>query len=155
MGTIFKNYYKVLQVDPDAEAEVIEAAYRRLARKYHPDVSGGSGTTQRMQELNEAYTMLRDPARREAYHRAFQRDQAAPAAPPPPRRPEAPPPAAPRPAAPFPPRPTEPRPSPPQPTPGSAIDRALVAIFLVTTLLLCPPFFFVFISLALRSRGTP
>jgi len=60
-------YYVVLQVDPKAESEVIEAAYRRLARKYHPDVSGRTGATRTMQRLNEAYAVLGDPETRRKY----------------------------------------------------------------------------------------
>ncbi len=64
-----KDYYAILQVDPRAEPEVVEAAYRRLSRKYHPDVSGDPGAAPRMRELNEAYQVLSDPARRRAYDR--------------------------------------------------------------------------------------
>jgi curved DNA-binding protein CbpA len=56
--------YKVLQVDPEAEVEVIEAAYRRLARKYHPDVMPGPEAAARMVALNRAWDLLRDPRRR-------------------------------------------------------------------------------------------
>jgi curved DNA-binding protein CbpA len=60
--------YKVLQVDSEAEDEVIQAAYRRLAQKYHPDVVGpGAATSGRMAAINQAYEILRDPARRRAY----------------------------------------------------------------------------------------
>jgi len=62
-----KDYYAILQVDPRAEPEVIEAAYRRLSRKYHPDVNGRPGAGQRMAELNEAFEVLSDPGRRAAY----------------------------------------------------------------------------------------
>jgi curved DNA-binding protein CbpA len=61
--------YKVLQVDPEAEDEVIQAAYRRLAQKYHPDVAGPDGAT-RMTSINAAWELLRDPARRAAHDRA-------------------------------------------------------------------------------------
>jgi curved DNA-binding protein CbpA len=65
-----KSYYRILQVDPSADPEVIAAAYRRLAMKYHPDTTGsGPGSQARMQELNEAYAVLSDPARRSAYDR--------------------------------------------------------------------------------------
>ncbi len=64
-----KDYYAILQVDPRAEPEVIEAAYRRLSRKYHPDVSGEADAGRRMRELNEAYETLSDSARRRAYDR--------------------------------------------------------------------------------------
>ncbi|MBM3127308.1 MAG: hypothetical protein FJ009_01585 [Chloroflexi bacterium] len=62
-----KDYYRVLQVDSLAEQEVIEAAYRRLARKYHPDNNPSSGATQQMQEINEAYDVLRDRVKRAQY----------------------------------------------------------------------------------------
>lgn len=59
--------YKILQVDTEAEPEVIRAAFRSLAQKYHPDVRGGS--EERMAALNAAWTMLRDPVRRAAVDR--------------------------------------------------------------------------------------
>jgi DNA-binding beta-propeller fold protein YncE len=62
-----RDYYTILQVIPDAEPEVIEAAYRRLTRKYHPDVNSNADATRRQAELNEAWETLRDPARRRAY----------------------------------------------------------------------------------------
>jgi curved DNA-binding protein CbpA len=62
--------YKVLQVDSEAEDEVIQAAYRRLAQKYHPDVAvPGSESAGRMASINRAWETLRDPARRRAYDR--------------------------------------------------------------------------------------
>jgi len=60
--------YKVLQVDPDAELEVIRAAYRALALKYHPDVSTGS--QDRMAALNHAWGILRDAGARAAFDQA-------------------------------------------------------------------------------------
>jgi curved DNA-binding protein CbpA len=62
------DYYEVLQVHPRAESEVIRAAYRTLARKYHPDVEGGSSA--RMIALNDAWDVLGDPVRRAAYDAA-------------------------------------------------------------------------------------
>ena len=58
------DFYEVLQVHPRAEAEVIRAAYRTLARKYHPDHGGDAG---RMIALNDAWDVLGDPARRAEY----------------------------------------------------------------------------------------
>ena len=58
------DYYEVLQVHPRAEDEVIRAAYRTLARKYHPDHGGDA---RRMIALNDAWDVLGDPARRAAY----------------------------------------------------------------------------------------
>jgi curved DNA-binding protein CbpA len=68
------DYYKVLQVDPLAEEEVIEAAYRRLARKYHPDVYAGPDASERMRELNRAYSVIGNEAKRRAYDNARQRE---------------------------------------------------------------------------------
>jgi curved DNA-binding protein CbpA len=62
--------YKVLQVDPEAEDEVIEAAYRRLAKKYHPDVSPGPDAQDRMVRINQAWEMLKEPIRSAAVDRA-------------------------------------------------------------------------------------
>ncbi len=62
--------YKVLQVDSEAEFEVIEAAYRRLARKYHPDVSPGPESQERMVRINQAWELLRDATKRAAVDRA-------------------------------------------------------------------------------------
>jgi curved DNA-binding protein len=64
------DYYEILQPSPDAEQEVIEAAYRRLARKYHPDVSKDPGASDRMRLLNQAFEVLGDPATRAAYDRS-------------------------------------------------------------------------------------
>jgi len=61
--------YKVLQVDPEADPEVIQAAYRRLAQKYHPDTAAIAGGS-RMAALNQAWEVLRDPVRRAAHDRA-------------------------------------------------------------------------------------
>ncbi len=61
--------YKILQVDPEAEDEVISAAYRRLARKYHPDVAEGPEAAARMAALNGTWAQIGDPARRAAFDR--------------------------------------------------------------------------------------
>src|SRR5512138_716049 len=63
----FKDYYNVLGVEPNAGDAEIKSAYRRLARKYHPDVSKEAGAEERFKAVNEAYEALRDPARRKAY----------------------------------------------------------------------------------------
>lgn len=64
-----KDYYKILQVDPSADPEVLEVAYKRLARKYHPDTNRSPNATLRMQELNAAYEILRYPIKRAQYDR--------------------------------------------------------------------------------------
>ncbi|MDI6712461.1 MAG: DnaJ domain-containing protein [Anaerosomatales bacterium] len=63
-----RDYYRILQVARDAEPEVIEKAYKVLARKRHPDASSGDRSAhEAMVELNEAYAVLSDPAKRAAY----------------------------------------------------------------------------------------
>lgn len=62
-----RDLYEILQVSPNADPEVIEAAYRRLARKHHPDISPSPESAQRMRALTHAYEVLRDPDRRAAY----------------------------------------------------------------------------------------
>jgi hypothetical protein len=64
-----KDYYQILQVDPEADPEVIAAAYRRLSLKYHPDTSRAADATLRMQQINEAYDVLRNPVKRARYDR--------------------------------------------------------------------------------------
>ena len=61
------DFYRILQVDPRAEPEVVRAAHRTLARKYHPDVPGGSEA--RMVAINQAWSVLGDPRARKAYDR--------------------------------------------------------------------------------------
>lgn len=63
------DLYKTLQVDPEADPEVIQAAYRRLARKFHPDVAPGAEAAARMIAINEAWAVLRDPGLRAAHDR--------------------------------------------------------------------------------------
>lgn len=63
----FKDYYKVMGLARDAGADDIRKAYRRLARKYHPDVSKEPGAEARFKELGEAYEVLKDPQKRAAY----------------------------------------------------------------------------------------
>jgi len=61
--------YRLLQVHPEADAEIIQVAYRKLARRHHPDVAPSPDAARRMAELNAARDLLLDPARRAAYDR--------------------------------------------------------------------------------------
>jgi len=63
----FKDYYEALGVEPTAGEAELKAAYRRLARKYHPDVSKEKGAEERFKSINEAYEVLRDKEKRAAY----------------------------------------------------------------------------------------
>jgi len=73
-----KTLYQVLQIDPEAEPDVIEVVYRKLARKYHPDVSPMPDAAERMKEINSAYEILHDPRRRATYDRELAFQQASP-----------------------------------------------------------------------------
>jgi hypothetical protein len=63
------DLYRILQVDPGADPDVIDAVYRRLARKYHPDVNPSADANRQMQDINMAYETLGDPDRRAEYDR--------------------------------------------------------------------------------------
>ncbi len=74
-----KNYYQILEVDPRASKEVIEKAYKALAKKYHPDLYTGVQKYQaekKMKDLNEAFDILSDDFLREQYHSELQKEQA-------------------------------------------------------------------------------
>ncbi len=68
--------YRVLQVLPTAEPEVLNGAFRALAMKYHPDRQTGRHAERRMAELNAAWEMVRDAASREAFDRSRRRPAA-------------------------------------------------------------------------------
>jgi DnaJ-class molecular chaperone len=61
------NYYDLLEIHPKASGEVIKAAYKVLAQKYHPDKNPAANSMNKMQSINEAYTVLSDKVKRENY----------------------------------------------------------------------------------------
>jgi curved DNA-binding protein len=63
----FKDYYAIMDVARDASQDDIKRAYRKLARKYHPDVSKEADAEVRFKDLGEAYEVLKDPEKRAAY----------------------------------------------------------------------------------------
>jgi DnaJ-class molecular chaperone len=65
MALEFKDYYRVLGIDRTADSKVIKSAYRKLARKYHPDVA--KGKEEQFKEVAEAYEVLSDPEKRQRY----------------------------------------------------------------------------------------
>ena len=70
--------YQVLQVSPAAEQEVVTAAFRALAMKYHPDREPSRYSARRMAELNAAYDLVREPGRRAAFDRGWRKSATAP-----------------------------------------------------------------------------
>jgi curved DNA-binding protein CbpA len=64
-----KDYYRILGITPDADQKAIKAAYRQLARKYHPDTRNDDASDERMKEINEAYAVLSDAKQRARYDR--------------------------------------------------------------------------------------
>src|ERR687892_251193 len=67
MTVEFKDYYRILGVARDADDKTIKSAYRKLARKYHPDVAKGKDAGERFREVTEAYEVLSDPEKRRRY----------------------------------------------------------------------------------------
>jgi curved DNA-binding protein len=67
MAVKFRDYYEVLGVDRTAKQEEIQRAYRKLARKFHPDVNKAPDAEDKFKEINEAYEVLKDPEKREKY----------------------------------------------------------------------------------------
>ena len=72
------NYYKCLQIDPDAEHDMIEIAYKKLSQKYHPDVNKSQRAHEMMCLINEAYQTLSKPDRRQRYNMLLKSSHIAP-----------------------------------------------------------------------------
>ncbi|MDQ7850096.1 MAG: DnaJ C-terminal domain-containing protein [Armatimonadota bacterium] len=68
----FKDYYRILGVEPTADAKTISRAYKRLARQYHPDVNKAAGAEERFKEINEAYQVLGDAQKRARYDQIYE-----------------------------------------------------------------------------------
>jgi curved DNA-binding protein len=69
-GQEFIDYYNVLQVNPNCDAKILESAYRYLAKMYHPD-HAETANVEKFSQVTEAYKVLRDPAKRATYDRAY------------------------------------------------------------------------------------
>jgi curved DNA-binding protein len=69
MPVAYQDYYEALEVPRDASQDEIRQAYRRLARRYHPDVNKEPGAEDRFKQISEAYEVLRDPEKRDRYDR--------------------------------------------------------------------------------------
>src|SRR4030095_5101447 len=63
----YKDYYAILGVKKEATPDEVKTAYRRLARKYHPDVSKEKDAEEKLREMSEAYETRKDPEKRAAY----------------------------------------------------------------------------------------
>jgi curved DNA-binding protein len=63
------DYYQILGVPADANLKAIKAAYRKMARQYHPDTQTDQSSDERMKQINEAYAVLSDSKKRAAYDR--------------------------------------------------------------------------------------
>lgn len=72
----YKDYYKIMGLEKGASQDEIKRAYRKLARKYHPDVSKDANAEERFKEVGEAYEVLKDPEKRSAYDQLGQNYQA-------------------------------------------------------------------------------
>src|ERR1019366_9942676 len=63
----YKDYYRVLGIERDADTDAIKKAYRKLAHKYHPDVSKDPAGEEKFKEIADAYQTVKDPEKRAAY----------------------------------------------------------------------------------------
>ena len=70
---MFRDYYAILEVSYDASPEEIKSAYRQLSKKWHPDVNPDVEVTSKMQDINEAYCVLKDAEKRRRYDEEYKR----------------------------------------------------------------------------------
>ena len=68
---MFKDYYKILGVTQTTKPQEIKAAYRTMSKKWHPDLNTGLDVTAVMQNINEAYAILKDPDKRSRYDKEY------------------------------------------------------------------------------------
>ena len=68
---MFKDYYKILDIHRHATAQEIKSAYRAMSMKWHPDKNPGTDVTNIMQDINEAYAILKDTNKRERYNQEY------------------------------------------------------------------------------------
>ena len=70
---MFKDYYQILGIERSANSEEIRKAYKTASMKYHPDRNPGKDTTSQMQDINEAYAILKDDDKRSRYDQEYKR----------------------------------------------------------------------------------
>jgi len=63
----FKDYYAILEIDRQSSQDEIKTAYRLLSKKWHPDLNPEKDVTRKMQDINEAYAILKDPVKKARY----------------------------------------------------------------------------------------
>ena len=68
---MFKDYYKILEISPDADSATVKAAYRKQALRWHPDRHPNMDVKSIMQDINEAYAILKDPRKRARYDEEY------------------------------------------------------------------------------------
>lgn len=68
---MFKDYYAILGISPNATQEEIHKAYRRCSKQWHPDRNPDRDTEELMKDINEAYSILKDPQKRERYDKEY------------------------------------------------------------------------------------
>lgn len=68
---MFKDYYQILSIAQNATSEEIKKAYKTASMKYHPDRNPGKDTTSMMQDINEAYAILKDDEKRTRYDQEY------------------------------------------------------------------------------------